>query len=165
MKPWIPIPGGGGGMSARFPMSQRNTAYQPRATLWVGHAPDSRVLKERRISSHHPPAPELCGAPSERGNGWIPIPRALPWAGMRCPFGALGIRGSCSGGNQVRLQRLVFSELAHSHDAEADHLTLRVHSLHDGIVVGFLFVASGFREADFQEIRLSIEPDLLVYRP
>jgi hypothetical protein len=23
-------------MSARFPMSQRDTAYQPRATLWVG---------------------------------------------------------------------------------------------------------------------------------
>jgi len=50
VKPWFPIPGGGGGMSARLCLSQRDTAYQPRATLWVGHAPDPRVLKERRMS-------------------------------------------------------------------------------------------------------------------
>lgn len=31
-------------------MSQRDTAYQPRATLWACHAPDPRVLKERCIS-------------------------------------------------------------------------------------------------------------------
>ena len=64
-----------------------------------------------------------------------------------------------SGGDQVRLQRLFFSKLAHAHDAEPDDVTLGVHALHHGIVVGFLFVASSFREADFQEVRLGIKPD------
>jgi hypothetical protein len=33
-------------MSARFPVSQRDTAYQPRATLWVGVGAERR--NERR---------------------------------------------------------------------------------------------------------------------
>ena len=49
-----------------------------------------------------------------------------------------------SGRDQVRLQRVRFPELAHAHDAESDHVTLRVHPLHYGIVVGFLFVAGNF---------------------
>ena len=77
-------------MSAGFPMSQRDPAYQPRATLWVGHAPDSRVLKERRISSKggrvagHP----LGGVPSERTHLVVPVPRVSPWAGMHGSVGA-----------------------------------------------------------------------------
>ena len=61
-----------------------------RATPWVFQARRyERVLKERRISSRRPPAPDLCGVPSERENRWcIAVPRALPWAGMQCPVGA-----------------------------------------------------------------------------
>jgi hypothetical protein len=71
-------------------MSQRDIAYQPRATLWEPCPVPSRVLKERRPSPHgrrmhDPPG---CGVPSERMNGGTPKPRALPWAGMRRPFRA-----------------------------------------------------------------------------
>ena len=77
-------------MSARFPMSQRDTAYQPRATLWVGNAPDPRVLKERRISSNggRVAGQPLCGVPSERAHLVVPVPRVSPWAGMHGSVGA-----------------------------------------------------------------------------
>jgi hypothetical protein len=70
--------------------SQRDIAYQPRATLWDTCPAPSRVLKERRLSPnvtrmHDPPG---CGVPSERMNGFASKPRALPWAGMRRPFRA-----------------------------------------------------------------------------
>ena len=48
---WFPSPGGGGGMSAEFPVPQRGTTYQPRVKPWVLDADDSCVLKERSISS------------------------------------------------------------------------------------------------------------------
>ena len=77
-------------MSAGFPMSQRDPAYQPRATLWVCHAPDSRVLKERRISSNggRVPGQPLCGVPSERAHLVVPVPGVTPRAGMHCSVGA-----------------------------------------------------------------------------
>jgi len=55
-------------MSARFPMSQRDTAYQPRATLWVSGCTNPRVLKERRISPNGERATDRprYGVPSER---------------------------------------------------------------------------------------------------
>ena len=37
-------------MSTDIRLPHRGNAYQPRATLWVCHAPNPRVLKERRIS-------------------------------------------------------------------------------------------------------------------
>jgi len=77
-------------MSAGFPFPgpKEAPAYQLRATLWVFGFVDLRVLKERRISSHHHLAPNLCGVPSERIRFAIPVPRVAPWAGMRRPFGA-----------------------------------------------------------------------------
>ena len=71
-------------MSAGFRVSQRDTAYQPRATPWVCHAPNPRVLKERRISPNGGRVTDqpLCGVPSERMNGIPRIPRVAPWAGM-----------------------------------------------------------------------------------
>src|ERR1035441_8135531 len=62
-------------------------------------------------------------------------------------------------GNKVGFQRLVLFELAHPHDAKANEVTLRVHTLHHGIVVGRLDIAGGVGKADFQEIRLRIKPD------
>lgn len=69
------------------------------------------------------------------------------------------VGGGGSSRGEFGFQRLFFSKLAHSHDAEPDDVTLRVHPLHHRIVIRFLLVASGVREADFQEIRLGIEPD------
>jgi hypothetical protein len=49
------------------------------------------------------------GVPSERGNRGRGLPRALPWAGMRCPFGTRGIwrsyRTSCRDGKIPRALR------------------------------------------------------------
>ena len=56
-----------------------------------------------------------------------------------------------SGGYEIGFQRLFFSEPADAHDAEADDVTLGVHPLHHGIVIGFLLVAGDIREADLQE--------------
>jgi len=75
-------------MNAGLSVSQRDIAYQPRATLWEPCPIHPRVLKERRISSHRPPAPELCGVPSERIHCGISVPRVAPWAGMRGSVGA-----------------------------------------------------------------------------
>lgn len=77
-------------MSARSRVSQRDDAYQPRATLWVGNAPDPRVLKERCISpiGGRVPDQHLFGVPSERMGFAISIPRVSPWAGMHGPVGA-----------------------------------------------------------------------------
>jgi len=66
------------------------SAYQPSATPWVAGPHHARVLKERRIPADGERVPNqpLCGVPSERMNGILPFPRALPWAGMRRPVGA-----------------------------------------------------------------------------
>ena len=55
-------------MSTDIRLPHRGNAYQPRATLWVCHAPNPRVLKERRISPNDGREPDqpLCGVPSER---------------------------------------------------------------------------------------------------
>lgn len=90
MQQLFPSPEEVGGMSGRFPASQRDTAYQPRATPWVFASTDSRVLKERRISSYHQTAPALCSVPSER-MVFAPspsVPGVAPRAGMRCPLEA-----------------------------------------------------------------------------
>ena len=66
-------------------LSQRDTAYQPRVQPWVFGVIHPRVLKERRMSSHCPPAPDLCGVPSER-MGFMPsVPGVSPRAGMHTP--------------------------------------------------------------------------------
>ena len=77
-------------MSRRFPASQRDTAYQPRATPWVCRASDSRVLKERRISSNGGRVTDQprYGVPSERIHCGISVPRVSPWAGMHDSVGA-----------------------------------------------------------------------------
>ncbi len=74
-------------MSARFSVSQRDSAYQPRAPLWVGNASDPRVLKERRISPNGGRVSDRprCGVPSERMNCHPHIPRVAPRAGMQSP--------------------------------------------------------------------------------
>jgi hypothetical protein len=71
-------------------VSQRDTAYQPRATPWVASTSFPGVLKERRISVNGGCVlyPTVCGVPSERLNGFPRIPRVAPWAGMHRPFGA-----------------------------------------------------------------------------
>jgi len=71
------------------PGSNGASAYQRRVQPWENHTRHARVLKERRISPDHPPAPDLCGVPSERLNRATPIPRALPWAGIHRPVGAI----------------------------------------------------------------------------
>src|SRR5271154_6048772 len=64
-----------------------------------------------------------------------------------------------SSGNQISFQRLVFSKIGQAHDAEADDASLRVHTLHHGIVLGFLVITGGIGKTDFKEIRLRIEPN------
>ena len=77
-------------MSTDIRLPHRGNAYQPRATLWVCHAPNPRVLKERRISSNDGRVPDqpLCGVPSERIHCDISVPRVSPWAGMHGSVGA-----------------------------------------------------------------------------
>jgi hypothetical protein len=48
---------------------------------------DYRVLMERFLPWLDPSRFELCGVPSERIHLLLSIPRALPWADMRCPLG------------------------------------------------------------------------------
>jgi hypothetical protein len=71
-------------------VSQRDTAYQPRATPWVPSTASPGVLKERRIFLNRRRLPNTtrCGVPSERPKGSPWIPRVAPWAGMHRPFGA-----------------------------------------------------------------------------
>ena len=71
-------------------MPQRGIAYQPRVqTLGIHPAKKTRVLKERRIAAGLEPRPRpsyavfLQNTPSL----WVAVPRAMPWAGMRCPVG------------------------------------------------------------------------------
>jgi len=75
-------------MSTGFPLSQRDTAYQPRVQPWDRDGGWKRVLKERRIGRARVGDATVCGVPSERGDVRGVVPRALPWAGMRGPFGA-----------------------------------------------------------------------------
>ena len=78
------------GRQDRLLVSQRDTAYQPRATPWVPSTASPGVLKERRIFLNRGrlPNPTRCGVPSERLIGGPRIPRVAPWAGMRRPFRA-----------------------------------------------------------------------------
>jgi len=77
-------------MSARFPVSQRDTAYQPRATLWVDDGVYKCVLKERRISPNGERATDRprYGVPSERVVFVPSVPGVAPRAGMQGPVGA-----------------------------------------------------------------------------
>ena len=56
------------GEQDRLLVSQRDTAYQPRATPWVASTASPGVLKERRISVNGGCVlnPTVCGVPSER---------------------------------------------------------------------------------------------------
>jgi hypothetical protein len=81
----------GGRSSAGLSRSQRDIAYQPRATLWGTCPAPGRVLKERRLSSNgrrvlgHPG----CGVPSERMKVATPNPgRCLGLVCVR-PFRAI----------------------------------------------------------------------------
>ena len=71
-------------MSTDIRLPHRGNAYQPRATLWVCHAPNPRVLKERRISPNDGRVPDqpLCGVPSERIHLVAPFPGFHP--GLVC---------------------------------------------------------------------------------
>jgi len=69
-----------------------------------------------------------------------------------------------SGNNQVSFQRFVLFELGDAHDAETNDATLRVHTLHHGIVLGFLLLTGGVGKSDFKEIRLGIEPNFYFIR-
>ena len=59
-------------------LPQRGRAYQPRAAPWESCRAHFRMLAERRGWSHHTPAPtpapERCGAPSERIHTNHPCP-------------------------------------------------------------------------------------------
>ena len=59
-------------------------------TLGIDPTKKPRVLKERRIGrvSGTSIPPFLCGVPSEHTDSVDAVPRAMPWAGMRCPFRA-----------------------------------------------------------------------------
>ena len=77
-------------------MPQRGIAYQPRVqTLGSPPEKETRVLKERRIVASLGPRPR----PSPPNAVFLQntlilldpaVPRAMPWAGMRCPVGANG---------------------------------------------------------------------------
>src|SRR5436305_12826576 len=67
-------------------------------------------------------------------------------------------RRTASTDGKVGYERLGFSETTHAQDAEADHMTILIDTLHDGVVLGLLLVAGGVGKADFQKIGLRVEP-------
>jgi len=71
-------------------MSHGDNAYQPGAMPWVCHASDSRVPRERGISSDggHVTDQPRCGIPSGRIHCGISVPRVSPWADMHGSVGA-----------------------------------------------------------------------------
>ena len=77
-------------MRADIRLPYRGNACQPRATLWVCHATNPRVLKERRIFPNAGRAlnQPRCGVPSERPNLVSSVPRVSLWAGMLGSVGA-----------------------------------------------------------------------------
>jgi hypothetical protein len=75
-------------MSAGLCLSQRDTAYQPRATPWETEPYDIGALKERCIVRAGVGGATICGVPSERWDVRGVVPRALPWAGMHDSVGA-----------------------------------------------------------------------------
>ena len=75
----------------------------------------------------------------------------------RIDFVGDGAGGGLSS-HQLDFQRLRFPVLAHAEDAAADDVALRVHTFHDGVVGGFLLVSGRVREADFEKVRLGVEP-------
>ena len=94
--------------SARLHLPQRGNAYQPRVQPWgIGRWVCSRdadggygcALKERRIVRVRVSArvgdATIRGVSLKCGNVRGLIPRALPWAGMRCPVGAGVARAPC----------------------------------------------------------------------
>ena len=82
------------------PMPQRGIAYQPRVqTLGILPEKETRVLKERRISARVPDiAPGLLYAVFLQNTPILldAVPRAMLWAGMRCPFSAANRRSRIS---------------------------------------------------------------------
>ena len=70
-------------MKRRFVLApQRGAAYQPRVQP---RGKDPRIIIFRPSLSYS----SICGVPSERRNLGCGLPRVSPWAGMRCPFGAI----------------------------------------------------------------------------
>ena len=73
-------------------MPQRGIAYQPRVqTLGIPGKtnPRSEGTPHSREPRTSTPAHALCGVPSEHTDSvGCGVPRAMPWAGMRCPFRA-----------------------------------------------------------------------------
>jgi len=54
-------------MSARFPVPQRDTEYQPRATLWVGDGAERRKVPSE-AATHFPRVVTFRGTPPVREN-------------------------------------------------------------------------------------------------
>jgi hypothetical protein len=73
-------------------LPQRGIAYQPRVQPWEYPEKQTRVLKERRIAGSlgHRPRPRPPYAVFLQNTPILSdaVPRAMPWAGMRCPFRA-----------------------------------------------------------------------------
>ena len=68
-------------------MPSKGIAYQPRATPWERRFM-SAIRSEGTAHNRFRADDTGCGVPSEREMmGLYPIPRALPWAGMRNPVG------------------------------------------------------------------------------
>jgi hypothetical protein len=67
------------------------SASQPRVQPWEDEPHHTRALKERRILADRGRLTNSprCSVLSERMNLIPPAPRALPWAGMHRPFGAI----------------------------------------------------------------------------
>ena len=78
-------------MSTGFPLSQRDSVYQPGATPWGWYVRYGSVLKERRIPMviPHGPGPSPRGVPSERIHRGISIPRVPAGARMQRPAGVI----------------------------------------------------------------------------
>jgi hypothetical protein len=57
-------------------------------------------------------------------------------------------RSSLASG-QLGLKRTLFAKTTHSKNAETDHLSVLVHSLHEGVMCGFTHVPGSIAESDF----------------
>lgn len=74
-------------MSVRFPMSQRDIAYQPRVQPWEWDRGYECVLKERRMDRARVGDTTVCGVPSERVVGGPLFPGRCPGLVCVAPLG------------------------------------------------------------------------------
>ena len=65
-------------------------------------------------------------------------------------------RAGVSNGSKIRLRRLIFFEATDTHDAEADDVTLRVHPLHNGIILRLTHVSRRIREDYYEEVAFRV---------